>query len=380
MDFSLTTLFVVPVGNTLPTTGSTESLTAGQFGIYKDEQRAAATAGNVGSALFIQFAQGRQAGNGYYMGSKISDKIKSTKVKKWYKVSAESDILNEVWEISNFTVDKGSSVTLSFRLFSSYIDTISFNGLTRSVTVPSDCLGCGESPCTDANNETIVNAILAKINAEDAAQVDPQAVKLKQFLSFEKFGTGASAKIRVSGKPLTRYGNPCDVSAFPWEYDRLWFRPFVSAGPDVTVDFITPDICSASATITPLQRSTYQKGSSDEIKQLEKDYYSYQSILKGLYREPGWNQDFESFVTDGTFYDTYVIKFDELQQDDSWTPAVKEDETVILAIPQGSTATIETILVTYFGAVTDKSGVNVTTTTTTSTTSTSTTSTTQFIP
>ncbi len=35
MDFSLTTLFVVPSSqSTLPTTGSTQNLTAGQFGIF----------------------------------------------------------------------------------------------------------------------------------------------------------------------------------------------------------------------------------------------------------------------------------------------------------------------------------------------------------
>ena len=33
-DFSLTTLFVVPVGNTLPSSGSTQNLTAGQVGIF----------------------------------------------------------------------------------------------------------------------------------------------------------------------------------------------------------------------------------------------------------------------------------------------------------------------------------------------------------
>ena len=94
----------------------------------------------------------------------------------------------------------------------------------------------------------------------------------------------------------------------------------------------------------------------------------------------GYNQYFVSDVVAGTIYDTYYIVYDELQQDDSWTANLKEDETVILAIPQGATSTVETTLVAYLGAITNSSGVAVTTTTSTTTTSTSTTSTTTLIP
>ena len=59
MDFSLTSVFVVPVGNTLPTTGSSENLTNGQFGVFKDRSWTAATAGNISTASFIEFGQGR---------------------------------------------------------------------------------------------------------------------------------------------------------------------------------------------------------------------------------------------------------------------------------------------------------------------------------
>jgi hypothetical protein len=55
-DFSLTTLFVVPVGNTLPSSGSTQNLTAGQFGIYTNAY-AVATTGNIGAAPYFYLAQ-----------------------------------------------------------------------------------------------------------------------------------------------------------------------------------------------------------------------------------------------------------------------------------------------------------------------------------
>ena len=74
-DFSLTTLFVVPVGNTLPSSGSTQNLTAGQFGIFRSDY-SVATTGNITGKPYFYLAQGRT--NTYLQGSKRSDKISST--------------------------------------------------------------------------------------------------------------------------------------------------------------------------------------------------------------------------------------------------------------------------------------------------------------
>lgn len=71
-DFSLTTLFVVPVGNALPSSGSTQDLTAGQVGIFTSDYTVA-TAGNIASYPYFYIAQGRV--NTYLQGSKRSDKI-----------------------------------------------------------------------------------------------------------------------------------------------------------------------------------------------------------------------------------------------------------------------------------------------------------------
>ncbi len=73
-DFSLTTLFVVPVGQTtVPSSGSTQDLTAGQVGIFLNDY-SAATAVNIAAAPYFYVSQGRQ--NTYLQGSKRSDKIK----------------------------------------------------------------------------------------------------------------------------------------------------------------------------------------------------------------------------------------------------------------------------------------------------------------
>ena len=102
-EYSLTTLFVVPVGNVLPTTGSTQNLTAGQFGVFKDDARTIANNGNIATAKFIQFFQGHEATIGASIGSKPSDRIKASKVKRWYKVSGNATAANEIWTVSDFT-------------------------------------------------------------------------------------------------------------------------------------------------------------------------------------------------------------------------------------------------------------------------------------
>lgn len=378
-DFSLRTLFVVPVGNTIPTSGSTENLTAGQVGFFAPDYT---TTDGTGSPEYIYVAQGRT--NTYLMGSKRSDKIQASKVKYWYKVSGSATAANEIWDVTNFSAKCGEDITLTVRIHSFYADTISFNGITRSVTVKTACCDCGADPCTEVDPEGTIDAILEKIAQEASLPNDPAALKISTFLDFAKIGTGGSAKLRITGKALTRYGNPCDVAAFPYEYDRLWFRVFVYKGPETTSDFIVADKCDPAATTTVVQRSTYPTGTSDEVIQLEKDYFSYQnSPQKHLFRMVGYNQTFESWVTDGQVYDYYYVQFDKIARDEdlNYNPGVHMDEAVMIVVPAGTESTnVSTVLTNYLGAAKDKSGGVDTTTSTTSTTTTSTTTTTTLIP
>lgn len=380
-EFSLPILFVVPVGNTLPVSGSTQNLTAGQFGIFKDDARTIATAGNISTAAFIQFFQGREASAGATVGSKASDKIKASKVKKWYKVSGNATAANEIWTLSDFTGKCGEDYTLTLNAHSYYLDTISFNGLTRGLTIKAPCCDCGASPCDTVDPEALVDRILAKIEQMNDGQVGPNVLNISTFFYFSKVGSGADTQLVIESKPLTAYGQPCDVAADPQMFDRIWFRPFFYQGPDTTADFLVANPCEDAATITLTQRSSFPRLTSGEVAQLEKDYYSYQSPFKHLFRFPGYNPYFESFVTDGQIYDQYTIQFDEYSQNDAFFANLKEDERVLLFVPQGSTVAIETILTAYLGAVSDESGASITTsTTTTSSTSSTSTSTTTNIP
>jgi len=381
-DFSLTTLFVVPVGNTLPSSGSTQNLTAGQVGIFLSDY-SVATAGNIAGSPYFYVAQGRT--NTYLQGSKRSDKISGcpggssckTNVTEWYKSNGCATVVNQVTDVVDFTVKCGEIVTLTLRGFSSYLNTLYFNGFTRSVTVNAPCCECGGDPCTDTDVPALIDSLIIKLE-EHAPGDNPDNIYLTQFYQFQRIGNDQSALLRITGKPLTQYGQPCDVAAFPWEYDRFYFRTFIFSGPATTADFIVDDPCNRVAQPVITQRSNYPAGTSAEVQQLEKNFYSYQAgYLKHLYRMNGYNENFESWVTDGTIYDLYYIKFNEYDKSAyQWGDYIMEDSTVIIAVPNNQTTAIEAILEAGLGTVAgDTTCLTTTSTTTTVWPSTSTTTT-----
>jgi hypothetical protein len=384
-DFSLTTLFVVPVGNSLPSSGSTQDLTAGQVGIFLNDY-SVATAGNIAAAPYFYVAQGRV--NTYLQGSKRSDKISGcpggssckSNVTEWYKSVGCPTAVNQVTDVTDWTVKCGDIVTLTLRGFSSYLNTLYFNGFTRSVTVNAPCCDCGGDPCTDVDVPALIDDIIYHLELQ-APGNNPDNITLNQFYQFQRIGNDQNAILRITGKPLTKYGQPCDVAAFPWEYDRFYFRTFVFSGPATTADFIVDDPCNRVAVPVITQRSNYPVGTSAEVQQLEKNFYSYQAgYLKHLYRMNGYNENFESWVTDGEIYDLYYIKFNEYDKSAyQWGDYIYEDATVIIAVPQGETAGIEAILVAGLGAVAGDT-ICVTTTSTTTTVWPSTSTTTTLIP
>jgi hypothetical protein len=381
-DFSLTTLFVVPVGQTtLPSAVSTQDLTAGQVGLFSNAYAATSVPGDF---PYFYVAQGRT--NTYLQGSKRSDKIKGcppagtchSNVTEWYKVNACPTPTNQIIDINDWTMQCGDTVTLTLRAHSNYIHSIYHNGFMRSVTVNTPCCECGEDPCTTVDVDALIDSLIAAL-ALSAPGINPDNVTFSDFFTFERVGTGATAKLRIHGKALTAYGQPCDVAAFPHEYDRMWFQGFVYAGPATTADFIVSDACSPVATVTTIQTSNYATGTSAEIAQLEKNFHSYQAgYLKHLYRMVGYNGNFESWVADGTAYDTYYIKFNELDQSAyNWGDYIKQDATVIIAVESGSAmaTALEAALEDALGEVASDN-VCVTTTTTTTAAATTTTTTT----
>ena len=384
-DFSLTTLFVVPVGNTLPSSGSTQNLTAGQVGIFLNDY-SVATSSNIDEAPYFYIAQGRT--NTYLQGSKRSDKISGcpggasckSNVTEWYKSLGCPTPVNQVTDVVDFNVKPGEIVTLTLRGFSSYLETLYFNGFTRSVTVNAPCLECGGDPCAEVNVPALIDDLIYHLLL-DAPGNNPDNITLNQFYQFQRIGNDQNAFLRITGKPLTKYGQPCDVAAFPFEYDRFYFRTFIFAGPATTADFIVDDPCNRVATPVIRQRSNYAVGTSAEVQQLEKNFYSYQAgYLKHLYRMGGYNENFESWVTDGQIYDLYYIRFNEYDKSAyQWGDYIMEDSMVIIAVPENQTTAIEAILVAGLGPVAGDTAC-ITTTSTTTTVWPSTSTTTTLIP
>lgn len=370
MTFSLTTLFVLPSGNTLPTTGTTSDLVAKQFGIFLPNY-APATVGTIGSAKYFMLAQGRTI---YAPGetTKRSDRIYPSRVIEWYKASGSATAAVQISQISNFTIGCNEDITVTLRLHSFYIDTAYFNGLTRSVMVTSPCCDCGSNPCdtlAPADVQATIEALRDKINA------DPL---LSKFVLASTTGSGASTNLLIGGLPLDQYGLPCDLTAFPYQFDRMYFWTFVHSGPELTTDYIVDDVCNPVATVTTLQRSSYPRFVADEVKQSEKDFYSYQAEYKHIFSDPGFNGEFDSYV-DAAVYDFYYIKFKE-PVGDGWANTEPQDEAVMLYVPQGQTASVEAILVAALGSPDNETDTEPTTTTTTTTSTTSTTSTTTLVP
>lgn len=378
-DFSLTTVFVAPVAQTtLPSSGSTQDLTAGQLGLFLNTY-AIANAGNIAAAPYFYVAQGRE--NTYLQGSKRSDKIKGcpsgsgcrSNVTEWYKVGGCGTPANQITDIDQWNVKCGDIVTLTIRAHSAYLNSLYFNGLTRSVTVQAPCCDCGADPCETTDVSALIDAFIEKLETV-APGINPDNIGLTKFFTFENVG---GTILRIQGKALDVLGNPCDVAAFPHEYDRLYFKTFVYSGPATTADFIVDDSCNIVAESNIVQNATYATGTAAEIKQLEKNYYSYQvGYLKHLHRLNGYNQNFESYVDDSQIYDTYYIKFNDWDRaTQNWGDYIDEDNMVIIAVVSGGALAteLETVLEAALGAVTADNECITTTTTTSSTTTTTTT-------
>ena len=377
MDFSLTHLIVVPSANTLPTSGTTSDLTPGQVGIYTSAY-VPATVGTIPSQPYIYIAQGRADTS---VPSLRSDKVSSSQTYTFTKVSGGNTAVNEQWVLSGFNVQKGQPLTLSINAHSFYLDTAFNNGYSKSVVVNPSCFQCTDSTCDTVPNEAVIDAIIAKVY-QDFNYPTRQAGALAQFFSFVKLnpGGGASAQLQITALPLTQYGQPCDLAAFPFLFDRLWFRPFVYQGPDTTADMIVADACNVAATITCTQRSDYAKLTYAEVVQLEKDYYSYKvPRFKEIFRFGGYTPTFESYAEAGQVYNQYLIEFGEYDKAvNKWLEADPTSSRVILLVPNGIT-NIETLLTAYLGAPTQVGGTQSTTSTSTSSSSTSTTTTTSTL-
>lgn len=377
MNYSLTTVFVVPTNNILPQSGSTENLAQKQFGIF-DQSHSHVSVANASGIKNLYFAQGRtQPLEG--IGSIKSDKIAKSKIIDFYKVSAESDQVLQITKVSDFKVYCGDQVFLTVRAHNNYLDTANFTGFTQTAVADADCCNCYTDPCQDLNDlqiDTLVDSLVQQF--KDSGPF--MGGVFRDFIEVYRTGSGPTACIVFTAKKTFLERRIPDVSANPFEFDRTWFDVIVGTNPKTTQDKITDDKCRNTAKVSLIQRSEFTRGSADEIYELEKQYHSNLApVMKDLVDKPGYNVSFESNVEYGVFYDTFYLRFYGWD-DNNWNNANTQDEAVILAIPQGKSGEIESILTAAFGAPQDMTPPDRTTTTTTTSTTSTTTSTTTTFP
>lgn len=345
MDFQKTLYFVVPAGSTLPTSGGPQDLTAGQLGVYRPDY-SVASAANIAAAPYIYIAQGRTVAIPG-LGSLRSDKIYTKNVIDLYKVTGSATASNQTTVVSGFSAKCGETLTMTLRLFSQYIR-VAFNyGLTRSVTITTPCCDCGGDACADVSAADIATQFADAINAEP---------RLSQFVTASVTGEG-SDEVTITGKALDVYGNACDLTAYPYQYDRMYFKVFTHRGPETTQDYTVFDACDPFATATTTQESTYPTGTPAEIRQQEKNFFSYSTIYKSIFKSPLFNGSFSSLVSDSVpAYDTMYIRFYD-PKNPSYTDESAQESMVIIAAPSTEAAAILTRLELFFGsgAFVDKS-------------------------
>lgn len=365
MDFSITTLFVLPVSNTVPTTGTTANLTANQFGVFKPDYTPA-TAGNVASQPYMFLAQGRPV-NLPGVGSKKSDKIYTKNVLSWYKVTAFSTAANQIVDVSDFNVQCGEDVTITLRLKSFYIDQAYYNGMTKSFTLKTPCCECGEDPCTELDPQATVDAFVALINGSTIGVNNQHNVA--NYVTASRVSSGTNSVLRIEGDPIAAENLSADPLNFQFQYDALRFWVYAYKGPATSQDFLTPlDNCDPFATVTTVQDFSYRRGTSAQAKLLEMRYNSYNTapIAKRIFSNINFNGAFTSQVVDGTYYDFYYLKY-RREVNDSHNATVPQDEASMILNPTGQNAGTIAILTAFLGTPVDETGATSSTTTTTTT-------------
>lgn len=369
MNFSLPRVFVVPVGNVLPTSGTTATLADNQFGIFLPSY-APATAGNAAAAEYLFLAQGRPD-ESMNLKTIKSDKIYATKVKKKVKVTGEDTARLQISSLTDITAHCGETISVTIRLNSKYIDRIfSGNGLTRTYTLSTPCCDCDGDPCEEiaaADLQALVDEAVLKINQ------DPIVSK---YASAFRTGTGATSGLSVSGRAITEDGQSCDITVNGYEYDAVFFRMWMYKGADTMMDYVDFfNTCEQVATYTVVQTATYPRNTAAQVRLVEQREASYtKPAFKERFADPNFNALYHTNVVDGTIYTQYLIQFDNPESPNTWSQAVNQDSTVIIFAPTAQAAGIEAILEAKFGAFSDtQSGPDISTTSTSSTTSTTTT-------
>lgn len=338
MDFSLTTVFVNPVGGTLATTGGTSALVPGKIGVFKKSLQAIAV--NADTQFVI--AQGRQA-NEVPQTSKKSDLINKARIIRYKYFPAVTTNQPKILTISDFNATCGEELTITLRAFSKYLDVSYKNGFTRSFTALAPCCDCGADPCTQVDIEPLVDDFVTQINASAYAD----------YLTASKGGDDTAGwTLILTGNTLPQDVSSCNPFSYIYDgYDQVDFYAYPYKGRETTVDQYVDNRCDIFATVTTTQEYASPRGSSREVSLVEKRHYSYQSgAMKDLNCDADWNPLFASNVAPNIFYNEFVLKFRPVEGNQTWAMHQEIDETVRIFVAQADTTAFKTALDGLVGA------------------------------
>ena len=107
----------------------------------------------------------------------------NSNVTEWYKVSGCATAANQITDITDFKVQCGEIVTVTLRAFSNYINTLYFNGFTRSVTVQAPCCDCGGDVCTDVDVNALINSLIVAFNKKLLVIIQTMSLSIASLLS-----------------------------------------------------------------------------------------------------------------------------------------------------------------------------------------------------
>lgn len=241
MDFSLTTLFVLPSGTLAPDNFKRENLHPAQFGIFNSRYKAVTNATDAAKSPYVQFGQGRiEKVPG--LGSKYSDKVSPKSLVEWYKVTGSKENKNQITYVGFDGVDLTKTLkagcdqvySLTVNAFSEYINTGFANGLTRTVTVTTPC-------CADCGNdcETIDAVWLAK---EYAKKINQESFLSKYVVATPIFScTPSVALVTVPtvsyDVTLLNSGSAADLAALQAQYPTVDISVKSRVGLNTTYTF-----------------------------------------------------------------------------------------------------------------------------------------------
>lgn len=209
MDFSLTTLFVLPSGNLVADGFKRENLQPAQFGIFNSRYKAVTTANEANKSPHIVFGQGRIE-NVPGLTHKYSDKLSKGSLIEWYKVNGSPEFKNQITYAGFDGVDLTKTLkagceeqySLTIRARSIYLDQAYAYGLTRTVTVTTPCCeDCGDN-CESIDPRWLANEFAKGINSESLLS--------KYFVATPVFDCTTAPTPPVTIPTVTYCVNVCD--------------------------------------------------------------------------------------------------------------------------------------------------------------------------